>query len=144
MSSWCNGNLKGNLSVGQGERGKSLEYMWRGTELGIRQEGEEEYQFVDLAGSGAGIGREIELQVGEGFIQWRYKGEATWNNLISIDSLKGEEGLPGKDGVDGANGEDGADGYTPIKGKDYYTKEEKEELITEILKRIPDGNEVAY
>lgn len=116
MSNWVNGNLTGKLSVGQGERGKSLEYEWRGTELGIRQEGEEEYQFVDLAGGGAGSGREVELQVGSGYIQWRYKGEESWNNLISIDSLKGgkgdkgeqgPQGLPGKDGADGTNGKDG-------------------------------------
>ena len=195
MSNWVNGNLIGKLSVGQGERGKSLEYMWRGTELGIRQEGEEEYQFVNLAGGGTGgsgtDGREIELQVGEGFIQWRYKGDEEWNNLIALSALEGKQGpqgLPGKDGVNGAdgqdgksldfnwngtelgirkegqqsfsyvnlkgqdgkngvdgnNGQDGTDGYTPIKGTDYYTKEDKEELIIEVLKRIPNGNEVAY
>ena len=171
MSNWVNGNLIGKLSVGQGERGKSIEYMWRGTELGIRQEGAEEYQFVDLAGSGAGSGREIELQVAEGFIQWRHKGDEEWNNLISIDSLKGpkgekgEQGERGPQGVQGPKGEtgpqgpigeqglqglpgrdgkNGADGYTPIKGTDYYTKEDKEELIIEVLKRIPNGNEVAY
>lgn len=42
-------------------------------------------------------------------------------------------GLPGKDGVDGAPGKDG---YTPIKGKDYFTKNEKEELTVSILQRI--------
>lgn len=73
MSNWINGNLAGKLSVGQGERGKSIEYMWRGNELGIRQEGEEEYQFVNLV-SGAD-GREIELQVNNGYMQWRYVGE---------------------------------------------------------------------
>ncbi|MGG7215418.1 hypothetical protein ACQPUY_17760, partial [Clostridium nigeriense] len=141
-----NGNLIGKLSIGQGERGKSIEYMWRGTELGIRQEGEEEYQFVDLAGSGAGSGREIELQVGNGFIQWRYKGEESWNNLIAITELQvpGPPGKDGKNGLDGTNGQDGADGITPVKGQDYYTEEEKEELITEVLNRIPNGNEVAY
>lgn len=170
MSNWpTNGNLTGKLSIGQGERGKSLEYMWQGTKLGIRVEGEEEYQFVNLAGGGAGSsgtdGREIELQIGNGFIQWRYKGEEEWNNLISMDSLKGDkgdkgergekgdqgiQGLPGRDGVDGKNGTDGQDGangqdgITPIKGIDYYTQSEKEELITEILQRIPNGNEVAY
>ena len=108
MSSWpTNGNLQGNVSVGQGEPGKSLEYMWRGTELGIRVEGEEEYQFVDLAGSGAASGREIELQVGNGFIQWRYKGDEEWNNLISLDSLKGAKGDKGERGQDGTNGKDG-------------------------------------
>lgn len=133
MSSWTNGNLQGSLSIGQGERGKSLEYEWRGTELGIRVEGEE-YQFVNLAGGGTG--REIELQVGNGYLQWRYKDEEEWNNLISIDSLKGGNGksleynwngtelgikregddsysyvnLKGKDGRDGV---DGVDGVTP-------------------------------
>lgn len=211
MSNWTNGNLIGKLSVGQGERGKSLEYMWRGTELGIKREDEEEYQFVNLAppndneadGSGAD-GREIELQLGNGFIQWRYKGEEEWNNLINIDDLKGDkgdkgdkgetgsQGIKGTDGINGADGKDGvtpniqvgtvttleegqqvtvvmrgttenpifdfsipkgarglqglagADGTTPIKGQDYYTNEDKEELITEILNRIPNGNEVAY
>lgn len=111
MSNWINGNLIGSLSVGQGERGKSIEYMWRGTELGIRQEGEEEYQFVDLANGGVGTnGREVELQVGSGYIQWRYKGEDEWKNLIAIADLKGEkgdQGLPGADGRDGNDGENG-------------------------------------
>ena len=44
----------------------------------------------------------------------------------------------------GEGGKNGADGITPVKGTDYYTKEEKEELITEVLQRIPNGNEVAY
>lgn len=239
MSSWVNGNLQGSLSIGQGERGKSLEYEWRGTELGIRVEGEEEYQFVNLAGGGTGgsgtDGREVELQVGNGYLQWRYKGEEEWNNLIAITELQvpGPQGIPGRDGNDGANGADGkslefnwngtelgvkkegqpsysyvnlkgqdgrdgtdgtngkdgvtpnitigtvttleagqqatvvnsgtkenpifdfgipkgeggkngADGITPVKGTDYYTQEEKEELITEVLQRIPDGNGVAY
>lgn len=136
MSSWINGNLSGNLSVGQGERGKSLEYMWRGTELGIRVEGETEYQFVDLALEG-GANREIQFQVADGYIQWKYKDEEEWNNLIAISTLEGPQGpqgpkgdigpqgevgpegiqgpigpqgLPGRDG---ANGVDGKDGITP-------------------------------
>ena len=32
------------------EDGKSIEYNWRGTELGIRQEGESSYQYVNLKG----------------------------------------------------------------------------------------------
>lgn len=134
MSSWItNGNLQGTLSVGQGERGKSLEYEWRGTELGIRVEGGE-YQFVNLAGEGVGSGREIELQVGNGYIQWRYKGEEEWKNLISIDSLKGiqgpqgpkgdmgpkgekgEQGLPGETGPQGPKGEQGIQGIQGPQG----------------------------
>ena len=100
MSNWpTNGNLQGRLSIGKGDRGKSIEYMWRGTELGIRQEGETEYQFVNLAGGGGGSnGREIELQVGNGFIQWRYVGESDWKNLIALSTLEGKQGAKGDKG----------------------------------------------
>lgn len=47
--------------------------------------------------------------------------------------------LQGPAGRDGANGLDGQDGYTPIKGVDYYTAEEKQSLIDEILELIPEG-----
>lgn len=115
MSNWpTNGNLTGKLSIGQGEPGKSLEYMWRGTWLGIKREDEEEYQFVNLAGGGAGSsgtdGREIELQVNNGFIQWRYVGEESWNNLINMDSLKGSKGDKGEKGDRGEKGETGPQG----------------------------------
>ena len=32
----------------------------------------------------------------------------------------------------------------PEKGKDYYTEADKEELIEEIIKRLPDGSEEYY
>lgn len=35
---------------GAGADGKSLEFTWDGTRLGIRVEGDEEYEFVDLQG----------------------------------------------------------------------------------------------
>ena len=37
------------------------------------------------------------------------------------------------DGEKGQDGEKGADGYTPIKGVDYYTEQDKQELETDIL-----------
>lgn len=40
-------------------------------------------------------GREVELRKGTYFIQWRYKGEPRWRNLIAIDELRGEKGKPG-------------------------------------------------
>lgn len=36
--------------------GKSLEFIWQGTKLGVRLEGQEEYQFVDLQGVQGEIG----------------------------------------------------------------------------------------
>lgn len=38
------------LTIPQGKQGKSLEFIWRGTELGIRTEGDIDYEYVDLQG----------------------------------------------------------------------------------------------
>lgn len=107
MSTHSNGNLKGSLSIGKGERGKSLEFLWEGTKLGIKVEGETEFQFTDLGVQGSN-GKEVQLQVANGYIQWKYENEEIWNNLIALSELKGakgdtglqgEQGLPGKNGV---------------------------------------------
>ena len=37
-------------------------------------------------------GREVELQAGSEYIQWRYKGAESWANLIAISALKGLDG----------------------------------------------------
>ncbi len=39
-----------------------------------------------------GSGREIELQAGEDYIQWRYVGEDSWTNLVDISELEGKQG----------------------------------------------------
>lgn len=40
----------------------------------------------------------------------------------------------------GPPGKPGQNGYTPIKGTDYWTKEDKKEIIDEVIKNIPEGN----
>ncbi len=74
-------------------------------------------------------GREVEFNVSETHIQWRYVGETEWNNLVSFADLKGadgqngangtdgKDGADGKDGVDGKDGADGEDGNTPFIGE---------------------------
>ena len=47
------------------------------------------------------------------------------------DGQEGSQGLTGQDGKhgkDGKNGKDGVDGYTPLKGVDYLTKEDIEDV----------------
>lgn len=44
------------------------------------------------------------------------------------DGINGNDGEPGKDGINGKDGKDGADGYTPVKGVDYWTDEDKAEI----------------
>lgn len=39
------------ITIPKGTQGKSLEFQWRGTELGIRMEGDPDYEYVDLQGS---------------------------------------------------------------------------------------------
>lgn len=48
-----------------------------------------------------------------------------------------------KDGTTAAtvtNGKDGADGCTPVKGVDYYTEEDKQELVVAVLAALPVYN----
>lgn len=39
--------------------------------------------------------REVEFRNDTGYIQWRYVGEASWTDLVNLDTLKGEKGDPG-------------------------------------------------
>jgi hypothetical protein len=58
-------------------------------------------------------GREVELRVDSGYVQWRYVGDESWTNLIALATITGADGAPGTpgaDGQDGAPGTPGADG----------------------------------
>ena len=59
-----------------------------------------------------------------------------------IQGIQGEKGIDGKNGKDGTNGKDGIngtngkDGKTPVKGIDYFTETDKEEIINEVKSKI--------
>lgn len=38
----------------------------------------------------------------------------------------------------GADGKDGADGKTPVRGEDYWTEEDKQEIVDEVLEQMPE------
>ena len=40
-------------------------------------------------------------------------------------------------------GDKGEDGYTPIKGVDYFTKEDKQEMVDDVLASLPTAEEVS-
>ena len=50
----------------------------------------------------------------------------------------------GSKGSTGANGTNGADGYTPQKGVDYWTDEDKTEIINAVIAALPDGSNISY
>lgn len=54
----------------------------------------------------------------------------------SLEGFEGGKGEPGKDGVDGKDGEDG---YTPVRGTDYWTEEDKAEIKSYVDEAILGG-----
>jgi hypothetical protein len=44
-------------------------------------------------------GKEVELQVDEDMLQWRYVGDAEWGDLYDLSTLKGDDGDDGDDGL---------------------------------------------
>lgn len=53
---------------------------------------------------------------------------------------QGPQGEPGQPGADGKPGADGADGQTPVKGTDYFTPEEIEQITNDVLQKVPQSD----
>lgn len=79
----------------------------------------------EAARSGGGAGS-MDLRVADGYIQYSTDGGSTWTNLIAVADLKG------------------ADGKTPVRGTDYWTAADKQEIVNNVLAALPDGSEVSY
>ena len=59
----------------------------------------------------------------------------------STDTGKPSRGVAGARGDTGATG---ADGKTPVKGTDYWTAADKQEIVNDVIAALPDGTEVSY
>lgn len=57
---------------------------------------------------------------------------------------QGEPGPAGKDGIDGATGPAGKDGKTPVKGVDYWTESDKQEIVQDVLEALPQAEVTAF
>ena len=84
-----------------GRDGKSLEFNWQGTSLGIRKEGESTYSYTDLKGN---------------------KGDKGDPGLQGPKGDKGDKGDPGEQGPKGDKGADGTMTFADL------TEEQKESL----------------
>ena len=66
---------------------------------------------LKAGGGGGGTpgkdGREVEIQNNGTAIQWRYKGEQDWIDLVQLSDLKGQKGDPGDNGITPTIGENG-------------------------------------
>ena len=56
----------------------------------------------------------------------------TAEQLAALKGDKGDTGAPGKDGK------------TPVKGTDYWTAADKQEIVNDVIAALPDGTEVSY
>lgn len=108
-----------------GEHTREIELQQKNGYLQYRHQGEENWQnllsLAELTGPSGTNGtdgqngadgqnsREIELQKDNGFVQWRYVGDAAWQNLLALEDLTGSEGTNGTDGQDGADGRDSSE-----------------------------------
>ena len=119
-----------------GSNGKSLEFAWLGTSLGLRLEGEENYTFVDLRGiqglqgekGSDGIngingidgidGKNLEFNWLGTSLGIRVQGEANYvyTNLKGDKGDKGNDGSQGLQGLQGIKGDKGDTGLQGLKG----------------------------
>ena len=51
-------------------------------------------------------------------VQWKYRDETDWRDLVALTELMGAAGENGRDGANGENGTDGKDGINGANGKD--------------------------
>ena len=67
------------------------------------------------------------------------RGKLEPRNVIHVHIIgSGPRGQSGKDGRDGATGPAGADGYTPVKEKDYWTPEDRQEILDEVAGNVEE------
>ena len=71
----------------------------------------------------------------EGVISWTNDG-----GLVNPEPVN----IKGPAGPAGADGKAGMDGKTPVKGTDYFTQADKEELVQAVLAALPNGDTEAY
>ena len=62
----------------------------------------------------------------------------------TTDTGVSAKGVKGDKGDKGDTGAKGADGKTPVKGTDYFTEADKQELVNAVIAALPNGNGVEY
>ena len=75
------------------------------------------------------------------------KGDKGEKGDTGEQGLRGEQGIQGIQGAKGDKGDTGApgkDGKTPVKGTDYWTAADKQEIVDSVIAALPDGTEVSY
>lgn len=81
-------------------------------------------------------------------IKIKNKETGKWEKLPTVRGKSAyeiwlEQGNTGteQDFLDSLNGKDG---YTPVKGTDYFTEADKQEMVNLVLGALPNSEEVDY
>ena len=68
----------------------------------------------------------------------------TDGQVLDLGSVQGPPGEPGEPGTPGIPGDPGAPGYTPVRGVDYYTREDQNTMVQAVLAALPWAEEVGF
>lgn len=63
-------------------------------------------------------------------------GEKSFDVLDGETGPQGPKGDTGETGPQGPSGAAGADGKTPVKGTDYWTEADKQEIVDEVVAEL--------
>ena len=76
---------------------------------------------------------------------WFTEMEKMCNDAIDTATSIEERANNGEfDGKDGEQGAKGDPGKTPVKGEDYFTEDDKAEIVQDVLAALPNLDEVGY
>lgn len=72
------------------------------------------------------------------------QGEVGPQGIQGIQGPKGEQGEQGVQGATGPQGPAGSDGYTPVRGTDYWTAADQEQIVSDVLAALPNAQGVSF
>lgn len=72
----------------------------------------------------------------DGTLSWTNNGGLENPDAVNIRGPQGGQGPEGPQGQQGVQGEQGPAGYSPVKGQDYFTAADKNEMIASIKNSI--------
>lgn len=126
----------------KGDTGDGLEYVWNGTQLGVRREGETEYVYVDLKGDKGEQGVQGErgpegpqgIKGPKGDV-----GDKGDTGDTGPKGDKGDQGIQGPEGPQGEMGPEGPKGDTGPRGEQGPKGEDADDDAQTLQGRTPNS-----
>ena len=64
--------------------------------------------------------------------------------IQGIQGIQGPKGEQGEQGETGPQGPAGTNGYTPVRGTDYWTAADQEQIVSDVLAALPNAQGVSF